>query len=129
MNRIRRHILIAMVVTLIGGAQIALPASPVFASANGCIIPYGQFGCSTAPIPANQREHAIVITAFPAVYSDVTCRAHDATNGIEVGSVTARAGALWSSEKVIRGLYGKYFLSCLRRTKAAYQGGGTIGNG
>ncbi|MEU5880692.1 hypothetical protein [Spirillospora sp. NPDC047279] len=56
----------------------------------------------------------------------MTCYAHDAGNGTEVGRVTAR---YWTSpSKETRGLTNRYFLVCIRSTDRDSGGGGRIEN-
>jgi len=96
-----------------------------------CRIPLHWYGCSTGAIPANPSSHSVVIRAdtYLSVHASVTCRALDAANGIEVGRVTA-TWYLQHPHKVIYGLYGRYFLSCVMdRPNGGGAVGGSIDNG
>ncbi len=112
----------ATTAAIAAAAAVVLSASPAAATTKGCTIPVGGVGCSTSSIAANPSTHQIMITAIPGAGS-VTCRAHDSANGNEVGRVTANFP--FSKDKVIGGLYGSYFLSCL----GVSYGGGSITNG
>jgi hypothetical protein len=109
-------------------AAILVPASPAFAASKSCSIPSNSKACaSQAPhLPANSVEHAILLTAYPPsnLFQSVTCRAHDAVTGSEVGRTTA---SNWTtSEKVIPGLWGTYFVYCTSTQTGS--GSGRISN-
>jgi hypothetical protein len=125
-KKLHRGIAVAIVV-LAATAATVLPAAPALAETRGCRIPPRWISCSTGAIPANPVEHAILITAIPPseFWESVTCRAHDARTGDEVGRVTS---SHWvASSKRIGGLYGRYLLTCITTQRGS--GGGSISNG
>lgn len=96
-------------------AGFAAPSAQAYTSE--CTINPPSISCSTGIIAANSRYRAVFIWAQTSSSSSVTCRAHDAHNGSEVGIVTDTSRGGWTT-KVIRGLYGHYFLVCVSRGSA-----------
>ena len=122
---------------LVVGAMTVLPAGPAAAVTKSCHIPDHGLQCTTsAPhLAAHPTAHQIEIIAFPA-YLDginsgivVTCSAYDASSGDRVGSTTS--GGTFPGSKVISGLYGTYYLNCVKLNNAgqSHDGWGVIGNG
>ncbi|MGW4060929.1 hypothetical protein ACWEGE_21770 [Amycolatopsis sp. NPDC004747] len=106
---------------------LVLGAGTAAADTRGCTIPASSIGCSTGAIPANAVEHAVVMTVFAPTSGTTTCRVHDAGNGIEVG-ILSNSNRFVAKSKTIRGLFGSYFLNCLK-TGSGSGGGGSLTNG
>lgn len=115
---------------VVGGATVclglALGAGSAAADSTGCTITSG-IGCSTRAIPANSKEHAVMMTVFAPNGGTTTCRVHDAANGVQVG-ILSNSNRLIAKTKVITGLHGSYFLSCLKSGNGS-GGGGSLTNG
>ncbi|MEV6596805.1 hypothetical protein AB0M36_08075 [Actinoplanes sp. NPDC051346] len=97
---------------LTAGALVALPAAPAQAAgAASCSFGLNEYGCSSGTVTANSN-HQIGISAMSTwPGNSITCRAHDANNGVQVGSVTSST-PWWRTSKHISGVYGSYFLVC-----------------
>jgi hypothetical protein len=109
----------AAVVT--AAALVAVPAAPAQAAGKAsCSIGLRAYSCSTGTVTPTS-DHRIGISAMSrsVLGRSVTCRAHDAGNGIQVGSVTANT-PFFRETKAISGLYGSYFVVCV----TAYDGTG-----
>jgi hypothetical protein len=114
MVKVPRRILTAAALALVTTvATVGIISSPASAAVSSCrIYPWdGEISCSTGTIAANSTYHAIMIMA-ESYDKPVTCRAHDAHNGIEVGQVTDTVKG-FGTYKRIYGLYGYYFLVCV----------------
>jgi hypothetical protein len=105
---------------------LMLGAGSAAAATTGCTITSG-IGCSTGAIPANSTAHAVKMTVFAPDGGSVTCRVHDAQNGIEVG-ILSNSNRFIAKSKTITGLFGSYFLSCLKSGNGS-GGGGSLTNG
>jgi len=106
-----------------GAATIALstalmPASPASASSTRCTITSPSISCQTGSLSASSG-HWIKLRVNVPLYGTVTCRVHDAANGVTVGSAS-RSSSLpsWAyTEITINGLYGRYFAVCVNNSK------------
>ena len=101
-----------------------LPATAAQAAGNAsCSFNHSEYQCSTGSVTPNSR-HQVRISATPTwPNTTTTCRAYDAYNGIQVGSVSSSRPWIGST-KTISGLYGTYFLVCSGQRNGS--GGGQI---
>ena len=105
------------------GAVLAA-APPALASVSSCQIGGSDISCQTATLFANPG-HWIRFKVYVPRRGTVTCRVHDAANGITVGSASRSASHGSAITKTINGLYGKYFMVCVNSN---HSGGGEIAN-
>lgn len=99
------------------GAVLAA-APPALASVSSCQIGGSDISCQTATLFANPG-HWIRFKVYVPRRGTVTCRVHDAANGVTVGSAS-RSSSLpsWAyTEITINGLYGRYFAVCVNNSK------------
>ena len=121
MHKIRSRGTALLVAIVVATAALLAPGAPAAAAASGCTIKSGYYSCSTATLPANATTHQVLMVVFAGDGVTVTCRVHDAANGNEVGRLSN--GNYWvAKDKVISGLYGRYFMVCVR--SVTYGGGG-----
>ncbi|WP_436764438.1 hypothetical protein [Streptosporangium sp. V21-05] len=106
------------------GAALTL-ATPASAASTHCTIT-SSVSCTTGTLNASSGNWIKLRVNVP-VYGTLTCRVHDAANGITVGTAS-RSSSLpnWAyTEITINGLYGRYFAVCVNSSKT---GTGTIRN-
>ncbi|KXK59420.1 hypothetical protein AWW66_24240 [Micromonospora rosaria] len=93
-------------------AIVTLSATPASAASSGCKIPQGDLltMCFTGNLSANS-SNKMQVQALAGLFQDTTCQMFDASNLVQVGSVTAGAPGT-SNSKTISGLYGTYYVRC-----------------
>jgi hypothetical protein len=122
-NKVTRALASASVVTAAMSA-VLVSSTPAFASVSGCRISGSDISCQTATLPANSGNW-IRFTVYVPGSGTVTCRVHDAANGIVVGSASRTWYHTSATGKTINGLYGRYFMVCVNSNRS---GGGEIAN-
>jgi hypothetical protein len=121
MRRLTQGIVAA--VTTSAALVLATPAS---AASTHCVITSPSVSCQTGTLSPSSGNWIKLRVNVP-LYGTITCRVHDAANGITVGSAS-RSSALpdWAyTEITINGLYGRYFAVCVNSDKT---GRGAIRN-
>ncbi|MFG1944153.1 hypothetical protein [Nonomuraea sp. NPDC048826] len=125
MRKSARGMVIASAAVLATSTALML-APPASASSTHCSITSPSTSCQTGTLGASSG-HWIKLRVNVPLYGTVTCRVHDAANGVTVGTASRKSSLpSWAyTEITINGLYGSYFAVCINSSKT---GRGTIRN-
>jgi hypothetical protein len=116
----RKSIGVVAALVLAAGV-VGATGTPAMASSSSCTI--SGYNCTTGTLAANSSGHYVRVFAWANfLQPSTTCTVYDASNGVDVGSVT---GGYNNKEKKINGLYGRYFAVCVGKD---LQGGGSLSN-
>jgi len=95
------------------------------AASTSCEVLYTDSGCTTGVLPANSRYHAMYFEVSAYSADAIECRVYDRTNNQVVGRLTSTNRTV---SKVIRGLYGSYWLGCGNVGAVSGSGEGKMNN-
>lgn len=105
-------------------SAVLVTASPASANIVGCRITGSDTVCQTATLHANPGRW-LRFSVYVPQRGTVTCRVHDAANGVTVGQASRSWSHTSNTGGTITGLYGQYFLVCVNSSRS---GGGEIAN-